>query len=612
MLTLNLQTVEMYVHRSGFHPPNETIATHARRRYRLTPARAPNPNLPPCDPALWIVHYSRAEPQYHYPANQIPLNQQVQSAATERRFLQQHGQLVRKEFMLRDHNNWPTINLPNSGYQASGYPGNVISHLNRSQPQSYMPPGTGGHIGPSPSKRPRHAHTVAPTTSIAAATMAQAQAQDAAVNEEEDTSRGDLMDFLTPKDISTMRYKQHHEWLEEVFSSPFTTGQIIPVQLGLGRKGELEALTKDFFDAPTTGTPTPEGPLPIPSRVGKMDVGKAEDFTRRATEKVAEINAEMEKLKKQHARRVAKVKKGAAIREAEQNLRLAALTLDNGDSWALDEPTRSPTGGAAAKSSAGQRGSVDDIIAKVEKDMGKSIVVVREMECMQKGGLEEKGQSTDDKPQDYNMVEQSADLSRQPSQAASYHLPNDPPSIGHISSMGHTPQFSYDGAVDMDGAPKDTPGLIDGDATMVEMPDEPEAKDTEVGDWIMVNKDGESTPQHAEMPGFDSLVNDSAMEGNDLAADETLNTAGDAFQGFTPDAQDTAAADFATNDFSEAVDFSNLDTAGEALSGYGEANDSMGLDENGNLGLEDSAFGDAFGDAGTGTGTADDNEMPAP
>ena len=611
MLTLNLQTVEMYVHRSGFHPPNETVATHARRRYRLTPARVPNPNLPPCDPALWIVHYSRAEPQYHYPANQIPLNQQVQSAATERRFLQQHGQLVRKEFMLRDHNNWPTINLPSSGYQASGYPGNVISHLNRSQPQSYMPPGAGGHMGPSPSKRPRHAHNVVPTTSIAAATMA--QAQDAAINEEEDTSRGDLMDFLTPKDISTMRYKQHHEWLEEVFSSPFTTGQIIPVQLGLGRKGELEALTKDFFDAPTTGTPTPEGsiPIPIPPRIGKMDVGKAEDFTKRATEKVAEINAEMEKLKKQHASRMAKVKKGAAIREAEQNLRFAALTLDNEDSWTLDEPTRSPASGAAAKSSAGQQGKVEEVIAKVEKDIGKSIVVVREMECIQKGGLEEKGLNTAEKPQDYITGEQSVDLSRQPSQAASYHLPVDPPSTGHISSMGHTPQFSYDGAADVDGASKNTPGLTDGDATMVEVPNEPETKDMEAGDWIMVNKEGEHTPQNVEIPDLDSMVNDSAMEGNDLA-DDTLNTAGDALQGFTPDVQDTNTTDFVTNDFGEAVDFSSLDTAGEALSGYGDGNDSMGLDESENLGLEDSAFGDAFGDAGTAMGTGDDNEMPAP
>ena len=610
MLTLSLQTVEMYVHRSGYHPPNETIATHARRRYRLTPARIPNPSLPPCDPALWIVHYSRAEPQYHLPANRIPLNPQVSSAVTERRFLQQHGQLVRKEFMLRDHNNWPTINLPSTGYQASGYPGNVISHLNRNQSQSYMPPGAGGHVGPSPSKRPRHAHAVAPPTSIAAATMV--QAQDAAINEEEDTSRGDLMDFLTPKDISTTRYTQHHEWLEEVFSSPYTTGQIIPVPLGLGRKGELEALTKEFFDAPTTGTPSPDsGPVPVPLRVGRMEVGKAEDFTKRATEKVAEINAEMEKLKRQHARRMAKVKKGGAIREAEQNLRLAALTLDHGDSWTLEEQTRSPTTGVAAGSNVGEQGKVDDTIAKVEKEVGRNIVAVKEMECIQKGGLEEKGQIIDDKLQDFDLGDHSADLSRQPSQAASYHLPNDPPSIGHISSMGHTPQFSYDGAADMDGASKETPGVMDGDATMVEIPHEPETQDTEAGDWIMVDKEGESTPQNAEIPDLDNLVNDSAMEGTDLAANDTLNTADDALQGFTPDVHDTTA-DFATNDFSDAVDFSNLDTAGEALSGYGEGNESMGLDENGNLGLEDSAFGDAFGDAGTGTGTGDDNELPAP
>ena len=603
----------MYVHRSGFHPPNEQLATHSRRRYRLTPARVPNPNLPPCDPSLWIVHYSRAESNFHYPATRIPLNAQIQSSVTERRFLQQHGQLVRKEFMLHDRNNWPTINLPNSGYQASGYPGNVISHMNRSQQQPYMhqQQAASGHVGPSPSKRQRHAPPAGPNTSVAPATMA--QIQDIAINEEEDTSRGDLMDFLTPKDISTTRYTQHHEWLEEVFSSPFTTGQIVPVQLGLGRKGELEALTKDFFDAPTSGTASLKvGPLPVPLRVGRMEAGKAEDFTKKATEKVAEINAEMEKLKRQHARRLAKVKKGASIRAAEQSLKLAVLTLENGDKWTLDEPARSPTAGSATKSNAGQRGKVDDILEQVEKELGKSIGVVREIECLQKGGLEEKGQDIISKPQDYNMGDHSANLSRQPSPAASYNLPNDPPSIGHISSMGHTPQFSYDGAVDTNEASEDTLGLTGGDATMVEMPLESETKETEAGDWIMVNKEGESTPQNAELATLDNMMNDSAMAGNDLVTEDTLITAGDALRGFTPDVQDTATTDFVANDFSEAVDFSNLDTAGEALSGYGEGDDSMGLDEPGNLGLEDSAFGDAFGDAGTGTATGDDNEMPAP
>ncbi len=440
-----------------------------------------------------------------------------------------------------------------------------------------------------------------------------AQIQDIAINEEEDTSRGDLMDFLTPKDISMTRYAQHHEWLEEVFSSPFTTSQIVPVQLGLGRKGELEALTKDFFDAPTSGTPSlTVGPLPVPLRVGRMAAGKAEDFTKKATDKVAEINAEMEKLKRQHARRLAKVKKGAAIKEAEQSLRLAALTLDNGDNWALDEPARSPTAGFAAMSGAGQRGKVEDILEKVEKTLVRRIVVVREIECIQKGGLEEKGQDIISKPQDYNMGDHSANLSRQPSPAASYHLSNDPPSIGHISSLGHTPQFSYDGAVDTNEASEDTHDLTGGDATMVEMPIEPETKDTEAGDWIMVSKEGESTPRNAELASLDNMVDNSAMTGHDLVTDDTLDTAGDALQGFTPDVQDTTTTDFVVDDFSEAVDFSNLDTAGEALSGYDEGNDSMGLDEHGNLGLEDSAFGDAFGDAGTGTGTGDDNEIPAP
>ena len=603
---LKLQTVEMYVHQSGFHPPNEQMSTHTRRRYRLMPARVPNPNLPPCDPSLWIVHYSRADANHLYPARSIQVNAQVQTAVTERRFLQQHGQLVRKEFMLHDRNNWPTINLPGGGFQASGYPGNVISHMNRSQQQPYMHPqqmGTGhSSVGPSPSKRPRHAPPVGPNSSIAAATMA--QAQDAVTNDEEDTTRGDFMDFLTPKDISTTRYIQHHEWLEEVFNSPFTTGQIVPVHLGLGRKGELEALTKDFFDAPTSGTPIAKtGPVPLPPRVGKMEPGKADDFAMKATAKIAEMHEEMEKLKRQHAKRMAKFKKGAGLREAEQSLRFAALTIDNSNGWKFDERTRSPSSAMAAKNAVGQPAKIEDIVQRVEKEMGKSIVVVKKLECIERGGLEEKGQVADNKTQDYSMINPTADLSRRSSQSASYHIPNDPPSIGH------TPQFSYGGGADINEPSTEARGLVGGDGTIVKMPNESENKDTDAGDWIMVNKDGASTPQNEELPNLDNLVDETAMEGVDSAVDHMMDTAGDALQDFTPDVHDTTASDFATNDFSETVDFSNLDTAGDALAGYGEANDDMGLDEQENLGLEDSAFGDAFGDAGTGTGTADDSEI---
>lgn len=516
--------------------------------------------------------------------------------------------------MLHDRNNWPTINLPGPGFgqQAAGYPGNVISHMNRSHQQTYMQQqqaaGSQAGIGPSPSKRQRQAPPNGPPTSITAGAIS----QETTVMEDEDTSRGDLMDFLTPKDISTMRYTQHHEWIEEIFSSPYATGQIIPVELGLGRKGELEALTKNFFDAPTTGTPrSTSGGVPVPSRVGKMEAGKAEDFTKRATAKIAEINAEMEKLKRQHARRIAKVKKGVTVREAEHDLRSAGSIENGTEGWKFDPMISSPIGGESANAILAQQGSVDKIVRKVEAELGKSIIVVTELECLQKGGLEEKGSGEDVMNEDYDMADHSADLSRRPSQSTAHLLPGDIHPIGHVNSVGRTPQVSYDGAADTDEPTKNAQDSTNGNVAMMEISQAPEGKEPEGGDWIMVNKESDTTPENEDLSVLNDFTNDSAMDSTAAVTDDVLNTAGDALQSFTPSAGNPPSADFATNnDFTETVDFGNLDTAGEALSGYGEEHGTtMGLDEDANLGLEDSAFGDAFGDAGTGSGEGNGNEM---
>ncbi|EDN10109.1 conserved hypothetical protein [Histoplasma mississippiense (nom. inval.)] len=104
--------LELYLQRCGYHPPNEQIATHCRKRYRLTPTKNPNANVLPCDPSLWIIHYSRTPAGDQIPANRILVTPQMQNILAQRRFLQSQGQLVRKEFMLHDRNSWPTINLP--------------------------------------------------------------------------------------------------------------------------------------------------------------------------------------------------------------------------------------------------------------------------------------------------------------------------------------------------------------------------------------------------------------------------------------------------------------------------------------------------------------------
>lgn len=45
---------------------------------------------------------------------------------------------------------------------------------------------------------------------------------------QEDTEFGDYFDNLTPAEISKMRYKQHHEWMEEIYSSVYSLSQIVP------------------------------------------------------------------------------------------------------------------------------------------------------------------------------------------------------------------------------------------------------------------------------------------------------------------------------------------------------------------------------------------------
>ena len=356
----------MWLHRAGFQWPNEPFTAHCRKRYRLTQSK--NPGSPPCDPSLWIVHYSRAERENVVPSNQIPLQPHIQAALSQRRFLQTQGHLARKEFMLHDKANWPTINLPSA--QGLHYPPHLIARRQEAAAQMQM--------GPSPVKaipdriQDRIQHRRGPSNAL-----------EPTLEEEEDVYRGDMLDFMSPRDISRMRYEQHHEWMEEIMSSPFAMKQILPTDLGLGRKGELEALTSGFFDTPTTVLQeTPANASNV--RVGRMNVGKAEEFTTKAAKKVAEMEAELENLKRRHARGMAKLDKSSSMTIAEKRLRTGAV---EGARQSMFED---------GETGAGRRviANVDDIVREVEAATGKNIVPISVVSCVQKGGLEVKEQST--------------------------------------------------------------------------------------------------------------------------------------------------------------------------------------------------------------------------
>ncbi|KAL9622876.1 MAG: hypothetical protein Q9160_002802 [Pyrenula sp. 1 TL-2023] len=295
------------------------------------------------------------------PAASIPISQGTQIIQNQRKALQSLGQLPRKEFMLHDKSNYPTINLP-PGLNAQNFPHPNFFARQQQIGQPGMP--TPGGVVPPPNRGvpPRPGHASRPSITNV----------EPSIEEEEDVSRGDLLDFMTPREISKVRYEQHHEWMEEIVASPFATKQIIPADLGLGRMGELEALTRGFFESPSG----PKGPTtttdePSNARVGKMDVGKAEEFTRLASQKVSDIALELDALKKQHSRRMAKLQKSGFLTSAEKRLRNAALQK------------------AEENETQDHREAVDDIVGEVETAWGKQIGAIPNVTCVEKGGLEE-------------------------------------------------------------------------------------------------------------------------------------------------------------------------------------------------------------------------------
>ncbi|KXG50976.1 uncharacterized protein PGRI_065480 [Penicillium griseofulvum] len=506
-------TVEMYLHRSGFHPPNEPVATHCRKRYRITSSKVPNAPQP--DPSLWIVHYTRAAPQDHAPANRIQVTPQIQGMMGQRRFLQSQGQLARKDFLLHDRNSWPVINFPQMTPQNFAQPGAYPAAAPRG-PGFYAPPGHPGAVAANVpvSKGPR-GHR-APSAALASATA------DFAI-EDEDVSSGDAMDLLTPRDVSKMRYQQHHEWMEEIFASPYSISQITPVSLGLGRKGELESLTAGFFDAPV-GTSGGEGQEAGDApQAHKMEPAKAEEFAERVSKKVADMTAEIENLKKQHARRMQRFNRTSLLKDAELRLRESAAdpTETGPEIWRLEGRVVIPTEDETPQldyieDKAKYR--VDEVVREVETAWNKQIIAEPKVSCVEKGGLLEKIEPEHkDEPDSFTNDMVMDDDSHLLNQFGSPGVGSG--AVSGVSVNGQPIHADISGDVDMDLGDQ-LHGGANGQAN----------------DWVMVNNEAK----------------DHGPVGEDF-------------------------------------DFTNIDSAGDALAAYSEQNDGLDLPD-----LENSAFGDAF------------------
>ncbi|KAH6704052.1 hypothetical protein BKA61DRAFT_493798 [Leptodontidium sp. MPI-SDFR-AT-0119] len=371
-------TLEMYQQKTGY-APNEPIATHTRRRYRLMASRT-NPGGPSPDPSLWIIHYTQCEPQDRVPSNVIPVDIRVREIMNTRAYLHSHGQIVQKEFMLHDRQNWPSIAFPRG--QPRGQPMYAQGAPPPRVPQTMAYPPQPHHSAGPPSKK---AKTQASANAAAAAAAAAANAAPSLdADDEEDFSRGDLFDLTTPRDISMARYKQNHEWMEEILNSPYAIHQIIPSDLGLGVRGELQSLTDGIFDAPLD----PAKDVVKYSYVGRLDSGKAEMFRQRANEHISETNAEIERMKAKHAKRLAKFKRGSAITQAEKQLRTAVENPDDvgGEIWRLEGKIEENEEGKVTNKAAAR---VSDIVAQVEASVGRHAAAVKELIRIQDGGYEE-------------------------------------------------------------------------------------------------------------------------------------------------------------------------------------------------------------------------------
>jgi hypothetical protein len=603
----------MHQHKQGYGP-NEPTATHARRRYRLLPPRNPNSSAPSPDPSLWIVHYTQAEPQDRVRSAAIPIDVRTQHIMQTRSYLHSQGQIVQKEFALNDRANWPQIAFPTGPPRGPAMYGGHAPPPRIPQQMAYPP--TAQAAGP-PAKRARMNANQAAANSAAAAVD----------DDEEDTSRGDIFDQISPREISTARYMQNHEWMEEIMSSPYSLNQIIPPDLGLGLRGGLASLTEGIFDAPYDLDAEKDAKHVY---VGRLDPQKADEFRKRANEHISEANKEIEKMKAKHAKRLAKFQKGSLVTISEKALRSAVNDpSDIGpEYWRLEgKIDEEDNEDGAPVNQILPKVKVDDIVAQVEASVGRHAAAVQELIRIQDGGYEEAPAAptpqapanptprvtppgSNNGSQHSGVLIGDADMDMSNSAAGlldQYHTggfsSNATPGSNFATPQAHLQAHSSTGTPNMN-VPSPHPQAQQQPQNDIRMADADQATDqtaqgdtSGTGDWVVVPHGGVS-PQ--------PMTQDQAPTTTTAPSEEVLATMAAANNPSphptttapTSSANTPGMPDFHTspNDF---ADLGDLDSAGDALASYGddlggehEDLGDMGLDMD--VGMDDSAFGDAF------------------
>ncbi|KAI0387923.1 DUF1750-domain-containing protein [Hypomontagnella monticulosa] len=613
--------LEMYYHKAGF-AYGEPVATHSRRRFRLIPPNVHTPNAPQVDPSLWIVHYGPIENNERIAPQMLPRDPRTQSILETRAYLQRCGQIQRKEFILGDRVNWPQISWPREPSRQPMFAGP------RGVPQAMAYPSHPPTAGGPPSKRARTGQAAQGQVPPA---MAAIPPQDSAYDDEEDTSRGDMFDHLTPREVSLARYRQNHEWMEEILSSPYRMGQIGFSDLGLGLKGELSALTEGLFEAHGFNTSTQAPSKPTSNQ---LDAEQVSEFRKRVDDRIRSTEAEIEKMKAEHAKKVGKFKHNSLLTTAERELRLA-LDEPGSDALQLEGRVEENEDGTNRWPSKHNK-KVDEIVSQVEAHLGRRAEVIYELRRIQDGGYQEPApepviQSAGPGPTVGGPLNGSANgsgaMSRQPSHAGSQHsgfmigdsdidmggtaaglldqmhtgasststpVHNFPTPQAHSSAIHSrvaTPS-NLNAPSPQQPTHKDDTGDVRMDGTGTAEPTAGTAPDqgTGSGEWIVVPKGGampDGPPGAAPPSHMPKVGGPMSKQGSATG---------------TP----SAGFDGDQNDFSSLDD---LNTAGDALAGFSGTPGDLG--EGLDLDMEDSAFGDAFHgvDSQQGGGTPAEGNM---
>lgn len=531
---------------------------HSRFRYRLTAGPGT------IDPNLWLVHYKPADPQHRLPAGQIPVTREVQTQLQMRGQLQAAGPLARKEFMLHDASNWPKVEF--------GQP----AAMRQQQQQPYynpMQPGRPYVAQPPPAKRMRGAPPAQARPPIAGTPL-----PDTSLEDEENATQ-DAFDFLTPREISLSRYKQHHEWMEEIFSSPYPVGSIAPIDLGLGLMGELAPLTAGILDVAGAENPdTVKDKYKIKDYY-RMNPEHLKDFNTRVAEYTKTEKAEIDKMQADHTRKMAQLKRTRTYIKAERRLRDLARSASS------DDESTDPT---------------DNVVQDLEKSLGVKFDAKKSVVCVDKGGFIERQPSPPQKAQvNGNGTQVNSNGSNNDgvsdfdNTAASLLDQYGTGSLGGTPGNISMPQMSQPPSQSQSAV--GTPSLLTGNTAQQQSFDQGTPQvDTEAGNDLldldvemsgMTNVDDKATDDwivaDQQASGAQSAGNPQSAANNDNTNSNNQNTLGHA----SVDA-DTGSMFDSVPDF---TNFEGIDSAGDALADFGQ-DDNMGL---GDL-VDDSAFGDAF------------------